>query len=101
MLTNVEGIILSVTPFGETSKIINVFTKEHGVIGIMCKGAMSIKNKLRSVTQNLTYGNFNIYYKKGKLSTLVSVDVINPLKIYRLYQFQIQCLLLKELNQHL
>lgn len=80
MLTNVEGIILSVTPFGETSKIINVFTKDYGVIGIMCKGAMGIKSKLRSVTQNLTYGNFNIYYKKDKLSTLVSVDIINPLK---------------------
>lgn len=80
MLTNVEGVILSTTPFGETSKIINVFTKEYGVIGIMCKGAMGIKSKLRSVTQNLTFGTFNIYYKKDKLSTLVSVDIINPLK---------------------
>lgn len=80
MLTNVEGIILSVTPYGETSKIINVYTKEYGMIGIMCKGAMGIKSKLRSVTQKLTFGIFNIYYKKDKLSTLVSIDIINPLK---------------------
>ena len=80
MITDVEGIILNVTPFGETSKIINVYTKQYGVIGIMCKGAMGIKSKLRSVTQKLTYGIFNIYYKKDKLSTLVSVDIINPLK---------------------
>jgi len=80
MLTNVEGIILSVTPFGETSKIINVYTKEYGIIGIMCKGAMGIKSKIRSTTQKLTYGIFNIYYKKDKLSTLVSVDIINHLK---------------------
>ena len=80
MLQEVEGIILSITPYGETSKIINVFTKEYGVIGIMCKGAMGIKSKLRSVTGKLTYGIFNIYYKKDKLSTLVSVDIINPLK---------------------
>jgi len=46
----------------------------------MCKGAMGIKSKLRSSTQKLTYGVFNIYYKKDKLSTLVSIDVINPLK---------------------
>ena len=65
MLTNVEGIILSITPFGETSKIINVYTKEYGIIGIMCKGAMGVKSKLRSVTQKLTYGVFNIYYKKN------------------------------------
>lgn len=80
MITSVEGIILNITPFGETSKIINVFTKEYGIIGIMCKGAMGVKSKLRSVTQKLTYGTFNIYYKKDKLSTLVSIDIINPLK---------------------
>lgn len=80
MLQEVEGFILSETPFGETSKIINVFTKDYGVIGVMCKGAMGIKSKLRSATGKLTYGIFNIYYKKDKLSTLVSVDVINPLK---------------------
>jgi len=80
MISEVEGIILNVTPYGETSKIINVLTKEHGVIGIMCKGAMGIKSKLRSVTQKLCYGTFNIYYKKDKLSTLVSVDIINYFK---------------------
>lgn len=80
MLENVEGVILNVTPFGETSKIINVFTKEHGVIGIIAKGAMSVKSKIRSASQKLTYGVFNIYYKKDKLSLLVSIDVINPLK---------------------
>ena len=80
MLSKVEGIVLSETPYGETSKIINVYTKEYGLIGIMCKGAMGIKSRIRSVTQKLTYGIFNIYYKKDKLSTLVSVDIINPLK---------------------
>ena len=80
MIENVEGIIIKETPYGETSKIINVLTKEYGIIGIMCKGAMSIKSKIRSTTLKLTYGIFNIYYKKDKLSILNSVDIINPLK---------------------
>ena len=80
MITKVEGIVLNITPFGETSKIINVYTKDYGIIGIMCKGAMGMKSKLRSFTQKLTYGVFDIYYKKDKLSTLASVEVINPLK---------------------
>ncbi len=80
MLDEVEGIIIKVIPYGETSKIINVLTKDRGVIGIICKGAMGLKSKLRSVTDNLDYGIFNIYYKKDKLSTLVSVDIINPFK---------------------
>ena len=41
MLQEVEGFILTETPYGETSKIINVLTKEYGIIGIMCNGAKS------------------------------------------------------------
>lgn len=80
MLSEVEGFIISETPYGETSKIINVFTKEYGIIGIMCKGAKSLKSKNRVSTMRLTYAKFNLYLKKGKLSNLVSADIINPLK---------------------
>ena len=80
MILEVEGFILTETPYGETSKIINVLTKEYGVIGIMCKGAKSLKNKNRVSTMRLTYAKFNIYYKENKLSNLVSSDIINSLK---------------------
>ncbi|MBQ6840612.1 MAG: DNA repair protein RecO [Bacilli bacterium] len=83
MLIEVKGFILKETPYGESSKIINVLTKDKGLIGIMCKGAKSMKSKLRSCTQAFTYGVFNLYYKEDKLSTLVSVDVIDPLKNIR------------------
>ena len=83
MLVEVEGFILSETPYGETSKIINVFTKEYGVIGIMCKGAKSLKSKVRVATLKYTYANFNIYYKENKLSLLNSADIINSLKNIR------------------
>jgi len=82
-LLELEGFILSETPYGESSKIINVLTKEKGLIGIMCKGAKKIKSPLRACTQTFTYGVFNLYYKENKLSSLVSVDIINPLKNIR------------------
>ena len=83
MLECVEGFILNETPYGETSKIINVFSKEYGLIGILAKGAKSLKSKLRSATSKYSYAKFNIYYKENKLSTLASVDIINPLKNIR------------------
>lgn len=83
MLCEVEGFILSETSYGEISKIINVWTKKYGVIGIMCKGAKSLKSKNRVSTMRFSYAKFNIYLKQGKLSTLVSADVINPLKKIR------------------
>lgn len=79
MLKKVEGIIINDTNYGETSKIINILTDE-GIIGVIAKGAKSIKSPLRSTTLNLTYGSFNIYYNENKLSTLKSADIINELK---------------------
>lgn len=79
-IEEVEGIIVSETSYGETSKIINVITKDHGLIGIMAKGCKNIKSPLRSVTSKLTYGTFIIYYKEGKLSTLKEVSVLNSFK---------------------
>ena len=77
MIIDIEGVILSETPYGETSKIINVLTKEKGIIGIMCKGAKSMKSPLRALTMTYTYARFYIYYKEDKLSTLKDVDLIN------------------------
>ena len=79
MLKQVEGIIASSVNYGETSKIVNILTKE-GMIGAIAKGAKNIKSPLRSFTVNLTYGSFYLYYNDNKLSTLKSADIINEFK---------------------
>jgi len=76
-IESIEGIILSETNYSESSKILNVLTKEHGLIGIMSKGCRNMKSKLRGVSRKLLYGKMNIYYKQNGLSTLISIDVIN------------------------
>ncbi len=75
----VEGFIVKEIPYKETSKIINVYTKEYGIIGMIAKGAKNIKNPLRALTTKFTYGRFNINYKENKLSTILSIDIINDL----------------------
>lgn len=82
-MLEVDGFVLSEIPYGESSKIINVLTRDYGVIGIMCKGAKSLKNRYRVPTMKLSYSHFNIMYKENKLSTLVSADVINPFKLVK------------------
>ncbi len=77
MLENVTGIVVSEHNYGEKSKIINLLTREKGIIGLMVKGARSLKSPLRSVTSKITYGTFNIVYKKDKLSKLNEVSVID------------------------
>lgn len=83
MIEKVEGIVLSTTDYGESSKILNVFTKKYGVIGVISKGCKNVKSSNRIASSNFTYGIFNIYYKKDKLSTLKSCDIINYFKNIR------------------
>jgi len=78
MLKAVEGIIISETNYGETSKIINIMTKD-GIIGCVAKGAKSIKSPLRSFTNKFTLGVFQLYYKEEGLSTIKDVDVTHNL----------------------
>ncbi len=76
-IESIEGIVLSETNYSESSKILNVLTKEHGLIGMMSKGCRNMKSKLRGVSRKLIYGTFHIYYKEKGLSTLIGVDVKN------------------------
>lgn len=77
MVDKIEGIVVGERAYGETSKIIQILTKEYGVIGVIAKGARSLKSDLRTTTTKLTYGYFYMNYKEGKLSILTSVDVIS------------------------
>lgn len=80
MLVKTKGIIISETNYSETSKILNVLTEDYGKIGIMAKGARSMKSPLRSVSQKLVYGEFNLNYKEKGLSNLLEVNVLNSFK---------------------
>ena len=65
-MIDVEGIIINTKNYSDTSKILDIYTKEYGVIGVLAKGCKSLKSSLRSVTDKLTYAVFTIYYKKDK-----------------------------------
>ena len=77
MIKKIKGIIVSTTPFKETSKILNVLTEDGKIVSMMARGVKQVKNVLRSKTNNFTYGYFYTYYKEDKLSTLTNVDIIN------------------------
>ena len=83
MLRKVEGIIVSEVDYKESSKILNIYTRELGIIGVIARGTKKIKSNLSGVTTKMTYGIFNISYKENGLSTLIEVDIINNFKNIR------------------
>jgi len=83
MIEKLEGIVISEVDYKESSKIINILTKEKGIIGVLAKGTKKIKSNLSGVATKLTYGYFYIKYKEKGLSTLIEVDVIDKFKNIR------------------
>lgn len=76
MYKKIEGIIVSEYPFEETSKIINILTKD-GEYNIIAKGAKKLKSPFFAVTNKFTLGIYNIQYKEKGLSKLIDADIIN------------------------
>lgn len=74
-IISVEGIVVNSTPFKESSKIINIFTKDMGIIGCIAKGCKGLKSKLRIPSEKFAYGTFHMYYKENGLSTLIEGDI--------------------------
>lgn len=64
-LSDLTGFILREFDYKETSKILEVFTKEEGRISVIVKGAFKKKTKSTTISQRFAKVNLNLY-KSGK-----------------------------------
>lgn len=79
--SNVTGIVLRTTPYGETHKIVTLLTKEQGKIAVVAHGAKKAKGKLAGITQLFTEGHFLVTRsRKGGMGTLKQGETINRYK---------------------
>ncbi len=76
----IEGIVVGETLYGESSKILKIFTRDYGMISVMAKGAKKPKSPLHESSNKLVYASFDISYKEEGVSTLISADIINNFK---------------------
>ncbi|WP_088008000.1 DNA repair protein RecO [Indiicoccus explosivorum] len=65
MLSQLEGIVIRARPYGETNKIVTLFTRDAGKITAMARGAKKPASRLAAVTQPFTHGSFTVFKGKG------------------------------------
>ncbi len=82
MLRQIEGIVIKSRDYGETHKIITIFTKDAGKITAIARGANKTKSKLSAVSQVFIEGDFLIYLSKG-LSTVQQGQTISSYRHIR------------------
>ena len=82
MLEKCEGIIIRTTNYGETNKIVTLYTREWGKVGVMARGAKKPNSRLAAVTQLFTYGYFLVQKSSG-LGGLQQGEIISSMRSIR------------------
>ena len=71
MIVRTDAVVLRAFDYSETSRIATVFTRQHGVIGVMAKGARRPTSRFGSTLQPTAYVQLVYYYKAERgLQTL-------------------------------
>ncbi|MEM1042246.1 MAG: DNA repair protein RecO [Bacteroidota bacterium] len=71
MIVRTDAVVLRAIEYGETSLIVTLFTRRHGQVTVMAKGARRPKSRFGSALQPMGYVQVVYYYKPGRgLQTL-------------------------------
>ncbi|HSH25197.1 MAG TPA: DNA repair protein RecO [Massilibacterium sp.] len=76
MLQKAEGIIIRTNDYGESHRILTIYTREFGKVAVMARGARKPKSHLSSSTQLFTYGYF-LFTKSSGMKSLRQADAVN------------------------
>lgn len=79
MIQRTEAVVLRSLDYGETSKIVTLYTRSSGKIGVMAKGARSEKSRFGGALEPLSYVDAVYYYKSSReLQTLKECSYVHP-----------------------
>ncbi|WP_462412253.1 DNA repair protein RecO [Neobacillus sp. Marseille-QA0830] len=79
MFQKCEGIVIRTTDYGETNKIVTIYTREWGKIGAMARGAKKPNSRLSSISRLFTHGDFLVQRSSG-LGSLQQGEIITSLR---------------------
>lgn len=82
MLQKSIGIVLRTQDYGETHKLVTIFTKDIGKITAISRGANKPRSRLSAVSQLFIEAEFLLYIPKG-LATLRQGDIISTFRHIR------------------
>ncbi len=71
-LVRAEGIVLKTHALGDTSRIVVVFTREHGMVRLVAKGARKTPSRFGFALEPLSRGRYVYYHKPDRDLQLLS-----------------------------
>lgn len=76
-LVTADAVVLQAFPYGETSKILRLLTRTHGVQSVIAKGALRPKSRFGGVLEPFTEGIASFYLRDSReLQTLSGFELV-------------------------
>ena len=73
--TEVTGLVVRTTDLKESDRIINIYTREMGMVSALAKGARTLKSRKLSSTMQFCYSTFQLY-KRGEYYQVKESELI-------------------------
>ena len=80
MIINTSAIVLKSFPYGETSLIVRCYTKDHGKVSLIVKGARGKKSPMAAYFQSMNYLDIVYYYRQTR--SLQSISKVSFVEIW-------------------
>ena len=75
-----EGIVLRIHALGDTSRIVSAYTRDHGMLKFVAKGARKTPSRFGFALEPLSRSRFTFYFKPDRdLHLLSQAEVLDPL----------------------
>ncbi|MGD7044009.1 DNA repair protein RecO [Jeotgalibacillus proteolyticus] len=75
MLQKCEGIVVRTSDYGESDKIVTIYSREFGKFAVMARGAKKANSRLSSISQLFTYAYF-LFRKGNGMGSLQQGDLV-------------------------
>jgi DNA repair protein RecO (recombination protein O) len=75
--TQVEGVILRSLRFGEADRVLHVYTRERGRVGLVAKGVRRTRSRFGARLEPLTRLNLQMHLGRGELGTVTGADILD------------------------
>lgn len=82
MLLRTEGIVIRAIDYGESHKIVSLYTRSNGKTSLMVRGAKKVKSRHAAMVQLFTHGDFVIYKGSG-MGSLNHAEIIHSYREIR------------------
>ena len=78
-----EGVILRSLRLGEADRVLHVYTRERGRVGVVAKGVRRTRSRFGARLEPLTRVNLVLHLGRGELGTVTGADIVASHRLVR------------------